>query len=114
MYSDKEAAATRLEARRDFDEAERRMPQSADAHLAMARIYVYSMPDLAKAPRRIRSRRKAGREIRAARNRRSRRTPSAFARSNWHPRIRVRPGTRRKRRARSTGVSRDSIEPMNI
>lgn len=49
VYSDKEAAATRLEARRDFDESERRMPQSADAHLAMARIYVYSMPDLAKA-----------------------------------------------------------------
>ncbi len=49
LYSDKEAAATRVEARRDFDEAERRMPQSADAHLAMARVYVYSMPDLAKA-----------------------------------------------------------------
>jgi hypothetical protein len=49
LYRDKEAAATRVEARRDFDEAERRMPQSADAHLAMARIYVYSMPDLAKA-----------------------------------------------------------------
>jgi eukaryotic-like serine/threonine-protein kinase len=49
LYSDKEAAATRVEARRDFDEAERSMPQSADAHLAMARLYVYSMPDLAKA-----------------------------------------------------------------
>jgi eukaryotic-like serine/threonine-protein kinase len=49
LYSDKEAAAMRVEARRDFDEAGRRMPQSADAHLAMARIYVYSMPDLAKA-----------------------------------------------------------------
>ena len=38
-----------MDARRDFEEAERRMPQSADAHLAMARIFVYSMPDLAKA-----------------------------------------------------------------
>jgi eukaryotic-like serine/threonine-protein kinase len=48
-YSEKEAAAKRVEARRQFDEAERRMPQNADAHLAMARIYVYSMPDLGKA-----------------------------------------------------------------
>jgi eukaryotic-like serine/threonine-protein kinase len=49
LYSDKEAAAKRVDARREFDEAESRMPQSADAHLAMARIYVYSMPDLGKA-----------------------------------------------------------------
>jgi eukaryotic-like serine/threonine-protein kinase len=49
IYSDKEAAETRVDARRDFDEAERRIPQSADTHVAMARIYVYSMPDLAKA-----------------------------------------------------------------
>lgn len=49
LYSDKQASAKRVEARRAFDEAERRMPQSADAHLAMARIYVYSMPDLNRA-----------------------------------------------------------------
>ncbi len=49
LYTDKVAARMRVEARRDFDEAERRMPQSADAHLAMARIYVYSMPNLAQA-----------------------------------------------------------------
>jgi serine/threonine-protein kinase len=49
LYSDKEAAAKRVEARREFDEAERRMPQNVDAHLAMARIYVYSMPNLNKA-----------------------------------------------------------------
>ena len=49
LYTDKEAAAFRAEARRDFDEAERRMPQNADAHLAMARIFVYSMPDLTRA-----------------------------------------------------------------
>ena len=49
LYIDRDAARMRVEARRDFEEAERRMPQSADPHLGMARIFVYSMPDLMKA-----------------------------------------------------------------
>jgi tetratricopeptide (TPR) repeat protein len=49
MYTDRDAARMRVEARRDFEEAERHMPQSADVHLGMARIFVYSMPDLMKA-----------------------------------------------------------------
>lgn len=47
--SENEAAHLRQQARADFQEAERRLPESADAHLAMARVYVYSLPDLARA-----------------------------------------------------------------
>jgi hypothetical protein len=49
FYSDKDAPQMRLRALRDFEEALHRMPQSADAHLALARIFVYSIPSLAKA-----------------------------------------------------------------
>jgi len=48
-FSDAGAAQLRREARGDFEEAAKRMPQSADAHLALARIFVYSMPDLDRA-----------------------------------------------------------------
>ncbi len=45
----KEAARLRQEARAEFEEAEKRLPQSPDAHLGMARVYVYSLPDLGRA-----------------------------------------------------------------
>jgi hypothetical protein len=48
-FSDAGAAQLRREARGDFEEAAKRMPKSADAHLALARIFVYSMPDLDRA-----------------------------------------------------------------
>jgi tetratricopeptide (TPR) repeat protein len=48
-FSDAGAAHLRQEARADFEEAARRMPGSADAHLALARVFVYSMPDLDRA-----------------------------------------------------------------
>jgi len=39
----------RKEARADFEDAAKRIPGSADAHLALARIFVYSLPDLDRA-----------------------------------------------------------------
>lgn len=42
-------SALRSEARGDFEEAIHRMPNSAEAHLALARVFVYSMPDLTRA-----------------------------------------------------------------
>jgi hypothetical protein len=48
-FTDAGAAKVREEARADFEEALRRMPHSADPHLALARIFVYSMPDLDRA-----------------------------------------------------------------
>jgi tetratricopeptide (TPR) repeat protein len=42
-------AQLRKQAYADFDEAATRMPASADPHLALARIFVYSLPDLDKA-----------------------------------------------------------------
>jgi hypothetical protein len=47
--SSKEEVALRIAARKDFEEALRRMPASPEPHLALARIYVYSMPDLNRA-----------------------------------------------------------------
>jgi hypothetical protein len=49
MYPDREAAKLRAEAREDFEDAERRLPQSADVHVALARVYVYSIPNLDRA-----------------------------------------------------------------
>jgi hypothetical protein len=48
-FSNAGAAQLRKEARGDFEDAAKRMPGSADAHLALARIFVYSMPDLNRA-----------------------------------------------------------------
>jgi eukaryotic-like serine/threonine-protein kinase len=48
-FSDAGAAQLRQEARADFEDAAKRMPGSADAHLALARVFVYSMPDLDRA-----------------------------------------------------------------
>jgi tetratricopeptide (TPR) repeat protein len=48
-FSDTGAAQLRQEARGDFEDAAKRMPASADAHLALARVFVYSMPDLDRA-----------------------------------------------------------------
>jgi tetratricopeptide (TPR) repeat protein len=48
-FSNAGAAQLRQEARADFEDASKRMPKSADAHLALARVFVYSMPDLDRA-----------------------------------------------------------------
>ena len=48
-FSNAGAAQLRQEARADFEDASKRMPKSADAHLALARVFVYSMPDLGRA-----------------------------------------------------------------
>jgi len=48
-FSDAGAAQLRKEARSDFEEAAKRIPKSADARLALARVFVYSMPDLDRA-----------------------------------------------------------------
>jgi hypothetical protein len=48
-YSDDAAAQLRLKARDQFEAAVRRMPEQPVAHLALARVYVYSLPDLDKA-----------------------------------------------------------------
>jgi eukaryotic-like serine/threonine-protein kinase len=48
-FTDDRVAQLRKEARADFEEAARRMKSSADPHLALARIFVYSMPDLDRA-----------------------------------------------------------------
>jgi tetratricopeptide (TPR) repeat protein len=48
-FTDNRVAQLRKEARADFEEAARRSPQGADPHLGLARIFVYSMPDLDRA-----------------------------------------------------------------
>jgi len=48
-FTDDRVAQLRKQARADFEEAVQRIPASADAHLALARIFVYSMPDLDRA-----------------------------------------------------------------
>lgn len=48
-HTEKQASQLRVEARAAFNEAERLMPHSAYAHLALARIFVYSFPDLTQA-----------------------------------------------------------------
>jgi hypothetical protein len=48
-FSNSGAAQLRQEAHGDFEDAAKRMPGSADAHLALARIFVYSLPDLDRA-----------------------------------------------------------------
>jgi eukaryotic-like serine/threonine-protein kinase len=48
-FSDAGAGQLRKQARDDFEEAVRRMPKSADGHLALARIFVYSLPNLDRA-----------------------------------------------------------------
>jgi hypothetical protein len=50
-YSEAAAAQLRGEARADFSIATEKMPDQADPHLAMARLYVYALPDVAKAMR---------------------------------------------------------------
>jgi hypothetical protein len=45
-YSPAAAAQLRLHARAAFEEAARRMPADARPHLALARVYVYSLPDV--------------------------------------------------------------------
>ncbi len=47
--TDEEASRLRIDARDRFEEAARRLPQSAGPHLALARVFVYSLPDLARA-----------------------------------------------------------------
>lgn len=46
--TDKEAVELRAQALSDFEEAARQAPQSPEPHLALARVYVYSMPDLGR------------------------------------------------------------------
>ena len=60
---DREAARLRVEARNSFEDAERRMPRSPDAHLALARVYVYSMPDLGRARAEFASAEKLGAKL---------------------------------------------------
>ena len=48
-YSPVAAGQLRRYARDQFTLAAQKMPQSPDPHLALARIYVYSLPDVAKA-----------------------------------------------------------------
>jgi hypothetical protein len=48
-YSDKAAAALRLHARDEFRVAATKAPGDADPHLALARVYVYSLPNPTKA-----------------------------------------------------------------
>jgi hypothetical protein len=48
-YSPTAAALLRSQAHADFASAMEKMPDQADPHLAMARLYVYAEPDVAKA-----------------------------------------------------------------
>ena len=48
-YSPAAAAQMRTYARAQFALAAQKMPRSPDPHLALARVYVYSLPDVAKA-----------------------------------------------------------------
>jgi hypothetical protein len=48
-YSRTAAMQLRLYARGQFTIAAQKMPQSPDPHLALARVYVYSLPDVSKA-----------------------------------------------------------------
>ena len=48
-FSNAGAAQLRKQARADFEDAAKRMPGNAEAHLALARIFVYSLPDLDRA-----------------------------------------------------------------
>jgi tetratricopeptide (TPR) repeat protein len=59
-FTDNRVAQLRKEAHADFDEALARMPHSADPHLALARIFVYSMPDLDRALAEFRQSEKLG------------------------------------------------------
>jgi predicted Ser/Thr protein kinase len=59
-YSDAAAAQLRVEARDAFYEAVTKMPDSPDAHLALARVYVYSMLDLRKAIKELREAERLG------------------------------------------------------
>ena len=113
LYPKKEEAALRAEACREFDEAERRSPLSADAHLAMARIYVYSVPDLVKARAEFAAAEKLGAKFGPAKSR-SRGMRGASGRSNWQRHRRARPGTPRSRPARFTGKRRGSISRTSI
>jgi len=49
QYSDRAAAELRLKARDEFASAAQRMPLDAGPHLALARVYVYSLPDVDRA-----------------------------------------------------------------
>jgi hypothetical protein len=49
QYSDRAAAQLRLKARDEFALAARKMPRSPDPHLALARVYVYALPNVEKA-----------------------------------------------------------------
>jgi hypothetical protein len=59
-FTDNRVAQLRKEARANFEEALARMPHSADPHLALARIFVYSMPDLDRALAQFREAEKLG------------------------------------------------------
>jgi len=48
-YPEGAAAQLRAKARADFASAVEKLPDQADPHLAMARLYVYALPDAAKA-----------------------------------------------------------------
>jgi len=48
-YSEEAAAQLRLYARDQFRAAERKMPENAEPHLALARVYVYSLPNVDEA-----------------------------------------------------------------
>jgi hypothetical protein len=48
-YSEAAAAQLRASAHADFARSMQKMPDNADPHLAMARLYVYALPDVAKA-----------------------------------------------------------------
>jgi hypothetical protein len=49
QYSDRAAAQLRLKARNEFALAARNMPRDPDPHLALARVYVYSLPNVERA-----------------------------------------------------------------
>jgi tetratricopeptide (TPR) repeat protein len=59
-FTDNRVAQLRKEAQADFEEALARMPRSVDPHLALARIFVYSMPDLDRALAEFRQSEKLG------------------------------------------------------
>ena len=49
QYSDRSAAQLRLKARDEFAMAAQKMPRDGAPHLALARVYVYSLPDVEQA-----------------------------------------------------------------
>ena len=62
-YSPAAAAKLRVEARDEFASAARKMPTDSNPHLALARIYVYSLPDPEAAMREFAAAEKLGAKI---------------------------------------------------